>query len=112
MLYFFFFFNDTATTEIYTLSLHDALPILKVKGLAPGERSSRGQAQTPRPNLDVLPLSLLGLLLHVVKYRFEVFWTVHQRLAMIGERQRDQPAPSQKTVDLAEHHTAAQFLAT
>src|ERR1022692_5302280 len=30
----FFFFNDTATTEIYTLSLHDALPIYK---------SARGQ---------------------------------------------------------------------
>src|SRR2546426_2158038 len=27
MFDFFFFFNDTATTEIYTLSLHDALPI-------------------------------------------------------------------------------------
>src|SRR2546430_17240740 len=27
----FFFFNDTATTEIYTLSLHDALPILDVR---------------------------------------------------------------------------------
>src|SRR5256885_9760814 len=27
MCYMFFFFNDTATTEIYTLSLHDALPI-------------------------------------------------------------------------------------
>src|SRR5258707_7846110 len=27
MFVFFFFFNDTATTEIYTLSLHDALPI-------------------------------------------------------------------------------------
>src|SRR2546422_10087954 len=27
MSMFFFFFNDTATTEIYTLSLHDALPI-------------------------------------------------------------------------------------
>src|SRR6266542_6686019 len=27
MIVFFFFFNDTATTEIYTLSLHDALPI-------------------------------------------------------------------------------------
>src|SRR2546427_6036726 len=27
MLLYFFFFNDTATTEIYTLSLHDALPI-------------------------------------------------------------------------------------
>src|SRR5256886_4291674 len=36
----FFFFNDTATTEIYTLSLHDALPILPevetiVRDLAP-----------------------------------------------------------------------------
>src|SRR5256885_13946295 len=27
----FFFFNDTATTEIYTLSLHDALPIFAVR---------------------------------------------------------------------------------
>src|SRR2546423_8647720 len=27
MIFLFFFFNDTATTEIYTLSLHDALPI-------------------------------------------------------------------------------------
>src|SRR5256885_12645361 len=27
---FFFFFNDTATTEIYTLSLHDALPICEI----------------------------------------------------------------------------------
>src|SRR2546422_11125601 len=29
-LFLFFFFNDTATTEIYTLSLHDALPIYAV----------------------------------------------------------------------------------
>src|SRR2546430_9698837 len=29
-MFFFFFFNDTATTEIYTLSLHDALPICRV----------------------------------------------------------------------------------
>src|SRR2546422_7440166 len=28
--FFFFFFNDTATTEIYTLSLHDALPISRL----------------------------------------------------------------------------------
>src|SRR3712207_9015372 len=34
----FFFFNDTATTEIYTLSLHDALPIWVVDAApAPGE---------------------------------------------------------------------------
>src|SRR2546421_9467954 len=29
IIYLIFFFNDTATTEIYTLSLHDALPILR-----------------------------------------------------------------------------------
>src|SRR2546425_8800585 len=34
LCFFFFFFNDTATTEIYTLSLHDALPIwVKVGGV-------------------------------------------------------------------------------
>src|SRR2546425_9584597 len=38
---FFFFFNDTATTEIYTLSLHDALPISPSRpGL--GTRPGRG----------------------------------------------------------------------
>src|SRR3712207_9083849 len=30
----FFFFNDTATTEIYTLSLHDALPICDIEALS------------------------------------------------------------------------------
>src|SRR2546429_5139267 len=30
---FFFFFNDTATTEIYTLSLHDALPISAARNI-------------------------------------------------------------------------------
>src|SRR5216683_7325766 len=35
----FFFFNDTATTEIYTLSLHDALPISRLTP-APGPHSS------------------------------------------------------------------------
>src|SRR2546425_13251078 len=39
---FFFFFNDTATTEIYTLSLHDALPIYAA-------RTSRGSADCLRP---------------------------------------------------------------
>src|SRR5260370_18868214 len=35
---FFFFFNDTATTEIYTLSLHDALPILRTNKSSPRDR--------------------------------------------------------------------------
>src|SRR2546426_7121743 len=37
----FFFFNDTATTEIYTLSLHDALPISRASA---GRRRSGGEA--------------------------------------------------------------------
>src|SRR3712207_7347057 len=34
----FFFFNDTATTEIYTLSLHDALPIYRSARARPDRR--------------------------------------------------------------------------
>src|SRR5256885_6348610 len=46
--FFFFFFNDTATTEIYTLSLHDALPILRgVRIRARGGRSRIRVAQAP-----------------------------------------------------------------
>src|SRR2546430_14452876 len=36
---FFFFFNDTATTEIYTLSLHDALPISAAGAAAAASRN-------------------------------------------------------------------------
>src|SRR5205814_10464512 len=36
LLFSFFFFNDPATTEIYTLSLHDALPIFRT-GTVPGD---------------------------------------------------------------------------
>src|SRR2546422_11249663 len=42
----FFFFNDTATTEIYTLSLHDALPISSTRADSPelGNDSPRAYA--------------------------------------------------------------------
>src|SRR5690348_17392967 len=42
---FFFFFNDTATTEIYTLSLHDALPISAARR-EPGGRARTGARKT------------------------------------------------------------------
>src|SRR3712207_7444852 len=42
----FFFFNDTATTEIYTLSLHDALPILARRRRR--ERDRQGAARDGR----------------------------------------------------------------
>src|SRR6266576_7283336 len=51
---FFFFFNDTATTEIYTLSLHDALPISttgtpsKTSSVSMGSRVVPGVGLTSR----------------------------------------------------------------
>src|SRR2546430_16649877 len=47
-LLFFFFFNDTATTEIYTLSLHDALPISDLELLA---RHGAGLIACPQADL-------------------------------------------------------------
>src|SRR6266705_6483438 len=47
---FFFFFNDTATTEIYTLSLHDALPIY-------GGAARRGGCRHPRAGYAGRPRS-------------------------------------------------------
>src|SRR2546430_5093105 len=40
---FFFFFNDTATTEIYTLSLHDALPIYRITDICRAVDDSVGE---------------------------------------------------------------------
>src|SRR3712207_7786368 len=42
---FFFFFNDTATTEIYTLSLHDALPIYPCRARTRSGRGGRPRCQ-------------------------------------------------------------------
>src|SRR6267378_4309011 len=47
LFFFFFFFNDTATPEIYTLSLHDALPIF------PADHAARPVPD--RTELDALP---------------------------------------------------------
>src|SRR2546426_9120476 len=46
LLFLFFFFNDTATTEIYTLSLHDALPISRDISITPAERAQIDQSST------------------------------------------------------------------
>src|SRR3712207_6978337 len=48
----FFFFNDTATTEIYTLSLHDALPISADAGTSAGSSSSSGISGTSGPAIS------------------------------------------------------------
>src|SRR5947199_9416837 len=46
--FFSFFFNDTATSEIYTLSLHDALPILLLEGVERHRQLRRHLPLEPR----------------------------------------------------------------
>src|SRR3712207_8654998 len=46
-----FFFNDTATTEIYTLSLHDALPISSARRTVTGRSSRTPTRWTSRASL-------------------------------------------------------------
>src|SRR3712207_7643806 len=61
-----FFFNDTATTEIYTLSLHDALPILEDQG-------------------ELLDVELVGLAPRLVKVLRQFVGTASQHLRPGGE---------------------------
>src|SRR2546429_3141323 len=62
----FFFFNDTATTEIYTLSLHDALPILTSGTRSWSTRSSRNLTGAARATRSEEHTSELQSRLHLV----------------------------------------------
>src|SRR2546425_12746632 len=54
LLFIFFFFNDTATTEIYTLSLHDALPILNGLTISAAMAGATTNSSTTRIALKTL----------------------------------------------------------
>src|SRR2546427_12256410 len=84
----FFFFNDTATTEIYTLSLHDALPISRPerrgRGPAPPPSWGRPLRAVPAPARAARPLGSTPC-------------RAHARAARAGARTRRRgtpPAPS------------------
>src|SRR5215813_8285470 len=72
-LFSFFFFNDTATTEIYTLSLHDALPISRSRAGFPGSRNSawpndsHGRSEEHTSELQSRPHLVCRLLLEKKK---------------------------------------------
>src|SRR5260370_35139617 len=60
----FFFFNDTATTEIYTLSLHDALPIFNKKSdmdLAAKGLGAKEWNNSLKTKLSLLPKKLFRI---------------------------------------------------
>src|SRR5256885_12288606 len=66
MLLSFFFFNDTATTEIYTLPLHDALPICHGHR---GERAHRRHPQGVHQRPQSLRLAEQALVVHETQDR-------------------------------------------
>src|ERR1022692_1050334 len=73
----FFFFNDTATTEIYTLSLHDALPICEGQTRKQGQQSnqeyghgSEHRSEEHTPELQSPCNLVCRLLLEKKKFRF------------------------------------------
>src|SRR5262245_63094202 len=90
---FFFFFNDTATTEIYTLSLHDALPIWEGSALRLREssrnscaawrlsRSRRSRSEEHTSELQSLRHLVCRLLLEKKKKTKKNSITVIQRTA-------------------------------
>src|SRR6266576_220423 len=63
LLFFFFFFNDPATTEIYTLSLHDALPISTGLSYAAAPSPAAGAAPGMFHNVYVQPWAYREFLL-------------------------------------------------
>src|SRR2546422_5913932 len=69
MFFSFFFFNDTATTEIYTLSLHDALPISTIQELP--DRGKPAPRQVTAPVIIQIQAGLEVMGAEVVPFQHE-----------------------------------------
>src|SRR5437899_8091652 len=81
LFFLFFFFNDTATTEIYTLSLHDALPI---------SREASAQATTS----------------HALRHRRR---PAHRRQRLLPRRLGHQPLLDRKSTRLNSSHLGISY---
>src|SRR5256885_15604145 len=69
-----FFFNDTATTEIYTLSLHDALPILYriARAVCPSPAHQANAAENEKAQQCEWQTFLSVLLVLLMSFQFEI----------------------------------------
>src|ERR1051326_9586598 len=83
-VFFFFFFNDTATTEIYTLSLHDALPIY-IEHFRPGKPSpthdERLQPRSEEHTSELQSHSFISYAVFCLKKNKKRTQATHQSLA-------------------------------
>src|SRR3989442_6035279 len=100
----FFFFNDTATTEIYTLSLHDALPIYQAgwkRHRRRGGRRVRAHGGAPRGGRSEEQTSELQSRPHLVRRLLpEQKKDDKQRLPLVDNLR---PIPDAALSDLARH---------
>src|SRR5256885_11022518 len=98
---FFFFFNDTATTEIYTLSLHDALPICRSPGggWARSRRWTMSRSCAPRSEEHTSELQspcnlVCRLLLEKKKTHDRHLVTTHDSYCLAIDRSHMKPCTS------------------
>src|SRR6476659_10908041 len=87
----FFFFNDTATTEIYTLSLHDALPISRLqRGCSACSRRDPSRSKSHRDRKSTrLNSSHLGI-------SYAVFCLKKKKEPIVDSRQKKKKKKSNK----------------
>src|SRR5256886_7952474 len=95
MLAFIFFFNDTATTEIYTLSLHDALPIAIF-----ASRSGLQEMHIYGVSFDLVGKQPIVLLKTAEGNKFLPIWIGHPEAAAILMKLQSQAPPRPMTHDL------------
>src|SRR2546426_2013995 len=100
---FFFFFNDTATTEIYTLSLHDALPISVARGERRIRRGALGKwgAVAGRVHLVCARPHRAALRSCAFLHARETLATRHPPAASCGRHRSGVPASPASTTDCA-----------
>src|SRR5215204_4640201 len=91
---FFFFFNDTATTEIYTLSLHDALPISN-------ERT--GEAQSLALTMKWRRKQQRGGPVRSFAFRRVPEFQIERRTFMMSEKQSEKQGPIAMEEPLKKH---------
>src|SRR2546430_17491471 len=87
----FFFFNDTATTEIYTLSLHDALPIL-----SPAEQHGSSRCRPGCPPAACVTAKYSGR-------------RANHEASLLEKSRSDVPEPDRKSTRLNSSHSQISY---
>src|SRR3712207_9026765 len=83
----FFFFNDTATTEIYTLSLHDALPISSLRALRAFAEVCRAGGVAPAARALGVSPSAVSHLVHELERTLGVALRSEEHTSELQSRQ-------------------------